>query len=277
MDIDRRTLIAGIALAATPLPAWAAAPFTSRRIAVAVRGRGPDVVLIPGLASGPGVWNAMVAALPGYRLHLVHIAGFARLPGDLNRTGPVLAPVRDEIARYIATLGSRRPAVIGHSMGGTLAMMIGLRGLASRVMVIDMLPAGAGMLGGTANGMGFLADQLGQYFTGTRAGRRYLADIVSQAPGAQGSEPEVIANALRDLAQVDLAPSLARLNVPLEVLYAVGGDRAQAAEIGKRFRAAYAGKRDAQLRAIGPSGHIIMADQPARCAAAMRSFLLDRA
>ncbi|MBB3981078.1 pimeloyl-ACP methyl ester carboxylesterase [Sphingobium fontiphilum] len=277
MNIDRRTLIAGIALAATPWVARGAPPFASRRIAVSVRGRGPDVVLIPGLASGPGVWNAMVAALPDYRLHLVHIAGFARLPGDLNRTGPVLAPVRDEIARCIATLGSRRPAVIGHSMGGTLAMMIGLRGLASRVMVIDMLPAGAGMLGGTANGLGFLADQLGQYFTGTRAGRRYLADIVSRAPGAQGSEPDVIANALRDLAQVDLAPSLARLNVPLEVLYAVGGDRAQAAEISRRFRAAYAGKRDAHLRAIGPSGHIIMADQPARCAAAMRSFLSGRA
>ena len=272
--MDRRSLLcgAGALAAGWAMPALAA-DFASRRIMVTVRGSGRDVLLIPGLASGPGIWNGVTGQMPGYRWHLVHVRGFSGLAADANGSGPVVQPVADEIARYIAAAGLRRPAVVGHSMGGTLAMMQGLKGLASRVMVVDMLPAGAAMVGGTANGMGYLADQLSQYFTGTAAGRRYLAQIVAQAPGAEGSNPEVIATALRDLANTDLGPQLGRIGVPMSVVYAVGTDQAQSVEITRRFRAAYAAKKDAKLMPIGPSGHVVMADQPTRFNAALGNFL----
>lgn len=262
-------LLAGGVLASK---AWAA-PFASRRIAVTTRGAGRDVVLIAGLASGPGLWNGVVGALPGYRWHLAHVRGFAGLAADANASGPLVQPLADEIARYIAAVGLERPAIVGHSMGGTLAMMLGLKGLAGRLMVVDMLPEGAAMVGGTAQGMGFLADQLGQYFTGTKAGRAYLAQMLADMPGARGSDPDVIANALRDLANVDLGPQLARLTAPMEVVYAVGSDAAQAGEIGRTFRAAYAAKRGVRLVPIGPSGHVVMADQPARFNAVLGDFL----
>lgn len=275
--MDRRALIGG-ALAAGGLM-WSgtaqAVPFASRRIAVTVRGSGRDVLLIPGLASGPGIWNGVLSAVPGYRFHLVQVRGFAGLAAEGNASGPLVQPLAEEIARYIMTSGLKRPAIVGHSMGGTLAMLLGLRGVAGRVMVVDMLPAGAAMVGGTASGLGFLADQLSGYLTGTVAGRRYLAQMVGQAPGAKGSDPDVIASALRDLANIDLGPQLARLNVPLEVVYAVGADREQAAIIASRFRIAYAPKKDTLLRAIGPSGHMVMGDQPARFHAALGSFLND--
>lgn len=274
--MNRRDMVRGAAaLLAGGLwvPAARAAPFASRRIAVGVRGTGRDVLLIAGLASGPGLWNGVVGGIAGYRWHLVHVRGFAGLAADANASGPVVQPVADEIARYIAAMGLDRPAIAGHSMGGTLAMMLGLKGLAGRVMVVDMLPEGAAMIGGTAQGMGFLADQLGQYFTGTRAGRAYLARMLAEMPGARGSDPDVIANALRDLANVDLGPQLARLTVPMEVVYAVGGDAAQAHEITRTFRAAYASKRGVKLLPIGPSGHVVMADQPARFNAALSGFL----
>lgn len=272
--MDRRSLLcgAGALAAGWAMPALAA-DFASRRITVTVRGSGRDVLLIPGLASGPGIWNGVTGQMPGYRWHLVHVRGFAGLAADANGSGPVVQPVADEIARYIAAAGLRRPAVVGHSMGGTLAMMQGIKGLASRVMVVDMLPAGAAMVGGTANGMGYLADQLSQYFTGTAAGRRYLAQIVAQAPGAEGSNPEVIATALRDLANTDLGPQLGRIGGPMSVVYAVGADQAQSVEITRRFRAAYAAKKDAKLMPIGPSGHVVMADQPTRFNAALGNFL----
>ena len=272
--MDRRGLLcgAGALAAGWAMPALAA-DFASLRIMVTVRGSGRDVLLIPGLASGPGIWNGVTGQMPGYRWHLVHVRGFAGIAADANGSGLVVQPVADEIARYIAAAGLRRPAVVGHSMGGTLAMMQGLKGLASRVMVVDMLPAGAAMVGGTANGMGYLADQLSQYFTGTAAGRRYLAQIVAQAPGAEGSNPEVIATALRDLANTDLGPQLGRIGVPMSVVYAVGADQAQSVEITRRFRAAYAAKKDAKLMPIGPSGHVVMADQPTRFNAALGNFL----
>lgn len=271
--IDRRALLLGAAALGVSGGARAAAPFASRRIAVTVRGSGPDVLLIPGLASGPGAWSGVVSALPGYRFHLVQVRGFAGLGADANASGAVVQPVADEIARYIGAAGLRRPAVVGHSMGGTLAMMLGLKEMAGRVMVVDMLPAGAAMVGGTASGLGFLANQLGGYLTGTAAGRRYLAQMVAQAPGAQGSDPDVIANALRDLANVDLGPQLPRLSVPLEVVYAVGDDARTNAAITERFGSAYAGKKGVLLKPIGPSGHMVMRDQPARFNALLKDFL----
>jgi pimeloyl-ACP methyl ester carboxylesterase len=136
-----------------------------------------------------------------------------------------------------------------------------------------MLPAGAAMVGGTASGLGYLADQIGGYLTGTVAGRRYLAQMVAQAPGAKGSDPDVVANALRDLAHVDLGPQLPRVSVPLEVVYAVGSDAQQAAAITARFRSAYAPAKGAVLKPVGPSGHMVMRDQPARFNALLKDFL----
>ena len=274
--LDRRMLLLGGAALAGALMFGStamAAPFASRRIAMTVRGTGRDVILIAGLASGPGLWNGVMAALPGYRWHLVHVRGFAGLAADANVSGPLIQPLADEIARYISAAGLRRPAVVGHSMGGTLAMMLGLKGVAGRLMVVDMLPDGAAMVGGTARGMGYLADQLSQYFTGTKAGRSYLAQILAQAPGARGSDPDVIANALRDLANIDLGPQLGRISVPMDVVYATGSNASQAAQIGRNFRAAYAAKKDLTLTPIGPGGHVIMADQPARFSAAVKQFL----
>lgn len=265
-------MLIGAGLGGYPAAA-ATSAFTSKRIAVETRGSGRDVLLIPGLASGPAVWSRIVAAIPGCRFHLVHVRGFAGLDAGANASGPLIAPLAGEIARYVRHVGIRRPAAVGHSMGGTLAMMLGLDGVAGRVMVVDMLPAGAGMVGGTARGMGYLADQLSQYFTGTKAGRAYLAQIVGQAPGARGSDPAVIANALRDLAHTDLTGRLGSLSAPLEVVYAVGSDAAQERAITQRFRAAYASKKDARLQPIGPSGHMVMSDQPARFADMLAAYL----
>lgn len=274
---DRRRFLGGAGLALAGLamgmgPARAA-PFSSRRIAVTVTGRGRDVLLIPGLGSGPGIWNGVVSGVPGYRWHRIHVAGFANLAAGPNAQGAVVQPVADEIARYVKEAGLVRPPVVGHSMGGTLAMMLAIRGVAGRTMVVDMLPAGAAMVGGTASGLGYLASQLGDYFTGTKAGRAYLAQMVAQAPGARGSDPAVIANALRDLANIDLTPQLPRITAPLEVVYAVGSDKAQATEITRRFRAAYGARKATTLLPIGPSGHVVMADQPARFNALVGVFL----
>src|SRR3546814_12890155 len=90
--------------------------------------------------------------MPGYVDHLVQVAGFAGTPAGGNASGKVVAPVAAEIARYIDEANLRTPALIGHSMGGTLAMMIAARHPAAvgRVMGVDMLPAPAGLLGSGA-------------------------------------------------------------------------------------------------------------------------------
>src|SRR4051812_4807299 len=97
----RIALLSGLALALVGAPA-AAQRFQPTRFSVEVIGRGPDVLLIPGLPSGRDVWRATAAALPGYRYHLLQVSGFAGETARGNRVGPVLAPLADEIIRYIA-------------------------------------------------------------------------------------------------------------------------------------------------------------------------------
>ncbi|HEX7823224.1 MAG TPA: alpha/beta hydrolase [Sphingobium sp.] len=251
-------------------------PFDSRRIAVRAVGSGPDVVLIPGLGGGPGIWSGLVHDLPGWRWHLIHVRGFAGLPADANAKGDLLIPLSDEIARYIREADLGAPALIGHSMGGTLAMLTALRQPArvGRLMVVDMLPAAAGMIGGTAEGMGFLAQQLRSYFTGTIAGRRAFAQLLRDAtPSGRDSDPDVIADALDELAALDLAPRIAAITRPMTVVPALPADADMAAALLSRTRTAYRTVPAARIVPVQPSGHMVMLDQPVKFAAAVRRFL----
>jgi pimeloyl-ACP methyl ester carboxylesterase len=114
------SIVAGSVAAATANP-------VSNRITVTVRGQGPDVVLVPGLASSSAVWDATVARLEGrYRLHIVKVAGFAGSPPRANAQGPVIQPTVDAIDAYVKTNKLKAPQVISHSLGGLMGMMLAL-------------------------------------------------------------------------------------------------------------------------------------------------------
>ena len=233
------------------------------------------MVLIPGLTSGRDVWYSTVRALPGRRYHLIQVAGFAGEPARGNARGPILLPLEEEIARYIAAAGLSRPAIVGHSMGGTLAMMLAARhpGLVGRLMVVDMMPRPAGLFGGDTN-LGPLADQL-RSMIATPGGRQLFANVIGAfSPSDPGhrSDPDVLARAMDELATIDLTPQLARSAAPLTVVYASPTPQARAV-LDRDFARAYAPARSKRLVRIDGSGHMVMLDQPARFQAALRSFL----
>lgn len=283
--MNRRTfLLASGASAALAWagPGFAAAPaFLSKRISVTTYGQGPDVILIPGLTASRDVWNGTVAAVPGYRYHLVQVAGFAGVPAGGNAQGAVVAPVAAEIARYISATELVAPAIVGHSMGGTIAMMLAAHNakLVGRVMVVDIMPQPAGLLGASASGIRPLADGLRNIFTGSPGGRRLLENLMGRFGGesdaARKSDPDVVARASHELALLDLTPDLPRIAAPMTVVYATppAGGTADPARIVANYKAAYAGARGAKLVRVADSGHMIMDDQPARFRAALKAFL----
>lgn len=150
--------------------------FTSDRIAVKTEGEGNDVILIPGHGFSPRVWVEMMKAIPGHRYHLVQISGFAGQPKGGNIEGPVAAPIAEEIARYITAVGLTKPAVIGHSMGGLIGMMLAARHpqAISRLMVVDVPPfigAVFGPPGTTPESVKPTADAILAYDEGRRSSR----------------------------------------------------------------------------------------------------------
>jgi N-formylmaleamate deformylase len=270
-----RAMSRGLFLFALFALALLAGPVAARptRFSVEVIGHGPDVVLIPGLTSGRAVWRATVNGLPGYRYHLVQIGGFAGEPVRGNAEGALISPLAEEIARYIADSHLRRPAIVGHSMGGTLAMMIALRHpeLAGPIMVVDMYPRAAGLFGGDATG---LAEGFGRLLA-SRGGRRLFENAMNvfSPPGAvAGSDPDVVGRAVGELASLDLTQALPGLLAPLTVVYAVPNPAAAPVLAGS-FARAYAAARRVRLVPIEGSGHMVMIDQPARFRAALAAFL----
>ena len=247
-----------------------------------VRGTGPDIIMVPGLNSHRDVWNGVADSLEGrYRLHLVQVSGFAGLAPGANADGPVSAPAAEEIGRYITETGLTRPAVVGHSMGGTIAMMLAARHpeLVGRLMVVDMPPALGVMFappGATAKAVRQMADSMRAGILAAAPGAGMFEQMVptmtkldSMKPmlldGSRGSHRATTANAFHELIVTDLRPELPRITAAMTVLYVLPPNSPiPLAQYDSAMRAAYAGAPGARIVKIDDSYHFIQFDQPGR-------------
>lgn len=273
--------------------------FTSDRLSVVVDGPegAPDLILIPGLSSSPAVWQGTVDHLNGrYRVHRIHVAGFAGAAAQANAQGDapqsVGAPVAEEIARYIREQHLNRPAVVGHSMGGTMGMMLAARhpDLVGRLMVVDMIPfmgAMFGAPGATAESVTPVADQIWTAQS-TSPREAYVAQATPAINGMintesrreealkdmRGSDQKVSAAAFRELVTTDLRPELARITAPTEVLYVKFNDaRMTDAITDAIYQTSFATLPGARLKRIDDSAHFIMFDQPEAFYGELDAFL----
>jgi pimeloyl-ACP methyl ester carboxylesterase len=82
------------------------------------------IILIPGLACGPWVWDAQIAALaPKYDVFVLTLPGFDGRP-MIGGSGLMRQAV-DSVNALIVSQHLQRPIVVGHSLGGTVAVLFG--------------------------------------------------------------------------------------------------------------------------------------------------------
>lgn len=279
-------LILPLGLAAT---AQAAEP---TRFTVEVRGKGPDVILIPGLASSRDVWAATAKQLEGrYRVHLIQVAGFAGLPAGGNAEGGVVEPLADEIVAYIASRRLDHPAIIGHSMGGFTALLIASHHPESvgRVMVVDALPFFSVLINpeSTAETIapqaaGFRDMVLGQSPEAFAAGQTRTMEGLIKTPAARpqavawslATDRGVMARATYDVMTNDLRGDLAGIKTPVTVLYARDPEMGYVYGIvGLIYESNYAALPGVKLRPVNGAFHFVMLDQPQAFAAEVETFL----
>ncbi|MFZ1477504.1 MAG: alpha/beta hydrolase [Sphingorhabdus sp.] len=271
-----------------------------KRFSVEVRGTGPDVVLIPGLSTSRSVWDGTVKALDGkYRLHLVQIRGFGDDAG-VNGEGPVLEPFVAELADYIddeiTNKGRAAPAIIGHSLGGLTALMIGARypQLAGRLMIVDSLPFIGTMVdpGATvatieprakamADGMRARPSAAARTPITADPGPMSLAGFMSLRPEGRiavanliaGADSRVTAQLFYEDSITDMRPELAKISAPVLLLYAHDASLMSADEITKTFEPQFAGVANFKAQRVEDSRHFIMLDQPDIFHAAVKAFV----
>ena len=134
-------LLSLLAAVAAPFAASAAAETTFRDIKVEVVGNGVPVLMVPGLNSNADTWRDTCQALqPQVQCHMVSLPGFAGRPaveGDA-----FLVPMRDRLLAYLADRKLARPAVMGHSLGGVLALQMALAQpqAVGKLVIVDSLP-----------------------------------------------------------------------------------------------------------------------------------------
>jgi pimeloyl-ACP methyl ester carboxylesterase len=264
------------------------------RFSVEVVGSGPDVILIPGLATPREVWRPTADALKDrYRVHLVQIRGFGE-PAGANAQGPVLAPFVAELAAYIREQRLTKPAVVGHSLGGLAALMLATDqpDLPGGVMIVDALPfygvltARPGM-SVTAESIEPQAKMLRDQMIGTYGQpvdpRTAEATAASQAlmPEARAAvaqwvasaDPRVTGQLAYDDLTADMRERIAGISVPVTVVYPWNETYPTQAQADGFYQGEYASLPGTRFVPIGPAGHFIMLDRPAAMRETIEAFL----
>jgi pimeloyl-ACP methyl ester carboxylesterase len=264
------------------------------RISVEVVGKGPDVVLVPGLASSRETWRKTAERLRSrYRLHLVQVAGFAGEPARANKDGPVVAQTAEAIDRYIVQQKLSPVVLVGHSLGGTMALYLAEHHPEhlKKVLLVDALPLYALAM---TQGRDIPPEALHAMVERARAAvqdstpDQYAATLKLQMAGMASTQEDrervmgwtlasdraVVASALAEDLQLDLRPGLGAIPVPITLLYP---DYTPAGMpvgmVDPAYVGSYAPVPHKTLTRIDRSLHFIMYDQPEAFAAALDAFL----
>jgi pimeloyl-ACP methyl ester carboxylesterase len=250
------------------LPVFAA----PRSFSVDVRGTGSPVILVPGLACSGEVWASTVARYQSrHELHVLTLAGFA---GAKPIEGPLLSTVRSELAEYIREHRLKRPILVGHSLGGFLALWLAATepGLVGGIVVVDALPflPAAQQQSATAESVkpqaemmrSMIAQSTPEAFAAQN--RAALATMVTSpksieplAVMGRRSDPKTVASAMYELMTTDLRPLLAKVHAPTLVLAA--GDQP---DWRKVFEDQYATLSGVRIDVAEHARHFVFVDDP---------------
>lgn len=252
---------------------------------------GPPVILIPGLASGSWVWKDAVAALRrGHRVYALTLAGFDRRPAA---KGDVLALANRSLRELIVSRRLDRPVLVGHSLGGTLALMFAAEhsDLIAGVVAIDGLPVFPGTEGVPAAQRPMLAERIRAQFDVPRPEFeaqqvQYMKRIGVTGDGkAQAlarltarSDAAATADYAAGLMALDLRPRLREIRVPVMELSPYLASDYAAMGIGESAKAGYyrsllEGVGDLEIVTISDARHFAMIDQPQAVMQALSRFL----
>ncbi|RZK45018.1 MAG: alpha/beta hydrolase, partial [Hymenobacter sp.] len=119
------------------------APAAHPTFVVKVVGKGRPVLLIPGLTCPGAVWDETVARYQQqYQCHVVSLAGFGGVAPQQPVSAHLLQDVRDQLLAYVKAQQLRKPVVVGHSLGGFVALWMAATDPAALgpLEIVDSLP-----------------------------------------------------------------------------------------------------------------------------------------
>lgn len=259
-----------------------------------VVGSGRPVLMIPGLNSGAEVWHATCAALqPQVQCHLVQLPGFAGAAAADPLPEDFLPAMRDELLAYAKARKMKQPAVIGHSLGGVLALQMAIAApdAVGPLIIVDSLPFYAAIQNPqtTAASVRPMADQMragmlaaepAAYQAQAEAALKGMLHDENHMPvlvrWARESDRATTAAAMHSMLVNDLRDAVAGIRSPTLVLGSWAAYRPMGAtEASTRgiFAAQYARLPGVRIEMSAEGFHFLMWDDPQWLYGQIRSFL----
>ena len=259
-------------------------------ISVIETGKGSPVILIPGLSSPRAVWDGVVPELARtHRVILVQVNGFAGDDAGANLKPGVLDGIVGDLHGYIAKHKLQGAAVVGHSMGGLVGLMLAKAqpGDVGKLMIVDSLPWFGVLFGPTATvaavtpqAAAMRDGMAASYGKTDAAAAQAMAARFALTPDARAKVAEwmaktdmrVSAEAMYEDMTTDLRGDMGKIATPITMLYPTSTalPKAMAEPL---YAAAYKDAPHATLVGIPDSAHFIMLDQPALFLKALMAFV----
>ncbi|WP_282074904.1 alpha/beta fold hydrolase [Maribacter aquivivus] len=240
---------------------------------VDVIGEGDPILLFPGFTCTGDVWNATVNELSkNYECHVFTFAGFGDVPAIEK---PWLPKIKDGVVNYISEKELDNAVLIGHSLGGGLALWMAADGNSFKeLIIVDALPStGALMMPDfkseymvydspynkqllAMNDADFeaMAQHMANSMTKEKLNQEKIKNWMIQA------DRETYVHGYTDLLKLDLREDLAKINSPVTILAATepyGLDMAKST-----YELQYKALAEYTIEFANGSSHFIMYDQP---------------
>jgi pimeloyl-ACP methyl ester carboxylesterase len=252
--------------------------------AVKVSGKGPAMILIPGLTCAGEVWDGAVEHFSKrYECHVLTLPGFAGQP-PMKADAPYTETVRESIADYIREKKLDKPIIVGHSVGGFLAFALASAepDLVGPVVSVDGLPCLMGMFNPDLPKENY--KEAGEQIANRMAGQpreQYLAQqkgMIAQwttdpkrlemlEKWGAASDQAAVAKAAGEIFGADLRDSLSSIKTPVLLVGAFHPGITQFFGVDrdgytKRFESQVAKAPKARVVVADNAKHFIMYDAP---------------
>jgi pimeloyl-ACP methyl ester carboxylesterase len=247
--------------------------FTQKAITVVTSGAGKPIIFLPGFTAPGSVWDETIKNLNGScESYIVSYAGFNGLePIDT----PWYDPIKKQLVEYIKNKHLSNVTVIGHSMGGNLAIDLAaeLPDQIVGLILIESIPCMRDLMmpGVPASSLQYNSPYNNQMLAMSDEDFRKMATEMSKNMTNVQSKEEVLADwsikadrktyvyGYTDLLKLDLRDKLSGINVHTLIL----GASSPSKEIERaNLEKQYANLKNKEILNAEGSKHFIMFDQP---------------
>lgn len=249
-------------------------------------GKGDVVIFLPGFTCPGAVWDETIAHLnKQYECHVISYAGF-------NGLTPIKMPwyetIKKEMINYIQSQKLTNVRIIGHSMGGTLAVDLAaeLPGNIRSVVAVDALPClrELWMPGVPASALKYDSPYNNQQLAATEEVRKQNAVMMASGMTLNKEKADLVTKwvleadretyvyGYTDLLKVDLREALSKVTAKTLVLAAPFPD---ASVVTATMEKQYANLKTKSIVVAENSRHFIMFDQPEWFYGKVNSFLAE--